>query len=327
MHAQPSSFSSNNLTSDDHVLIRPRTTQSRPMTARPTTAASTSHEASYVVALLEGRGVSREVGLAALNKETGSCILVQVCPRVLVAQELTQNMLLDKDCWLPDICQDASSITLTPTLGCSSTGHLLIITGLCFCQFCFWGYYRKEGQRHPGGNDVAFSGLREGRVSLCSYRADREEVLEWCWRSVFSRISGHGSLVCIEFGYVGLEFVMQLCVEDDERPATILAASDKCAYSHLIASIACAISDDLDYRYYALSSACALFKYAESQMNVRFAPGSLRICYRAVQGTMMIDPDTVKNLELVKNIISRKSNHTLFGYVFSFSYWPCGWQT
>jgi len=110
---------------------------------------------------------------------------------------------------------------------------------------------------------------------------------------------------------------MQLCLEDDERPATILAASNKCAYSHLITSLVCAseMSDNSECRYYALSSACALFKFAESQMNVRFAPGSLRICYRAVEGTMMIDPDTVKNLELVKNITSHKSNHTLFGYV------------
>lgn len=30
---------------------------------------------------------------------------------------------------------------------------------------------------------------------------------------------------------------------------------------------------------------------------------------------MMIDPETVKNLELVRNISARKSNHTLFGCV------------
>ena len=83
-----------------------------------------------------------------------------------------------------DIRQDASSITLTPALGCS-TRHLLIITGLYFCQFCFWGYYLKEGQRHPDGNDVAFSGQRERRVSLCSYGAGREEVLEWWFPGLY----------------------------------------------------------------------------------------------------------------------------------------------
>jgi len=58
---------------------RPWTTQSRPTTARPQTATSVRHEGSYVVAVLEGRGVSREVGIAALDKDTGKVVLVQVC--------------------------------------------------------------------------------------------------------------------------------------------------------------------------------------------------------------------------------------------------------
>ena len=52
--------------------------QSRPRTARPQTAVSVIHEGSYVIALLEGRGVSREVGIAALDKDTGKVMLVQV---------------------------------------------------------------------------------------------------------------------------------------------------------------------------------------------------------------------------------------------------------
>ena len=58
---------------------RPWTAQSRPTTARPQTATSVRHEGSYVVAVLEGRGVSREVGIAALDKDTGKVVLVQVC--------------------------------------------------------------------------------------------------------------------------------------------------------------------------------------------------------------------------------------------------------
>jgi len=56
----------------------PWTAQSRPTTARPQTAVSIVHEGSYVIALLEGRGVSREVGIAALDKDTGKVMLVQV---------------------------------------------------------------------------------------------------------------------------------------------------------------------------------------------------------------------------------------------------------
>ncbi|KAF9523645.1 muts domain V-domain-containing protein [Crepidotus variabilis] len=90
----------------------------------------------------------------------------------------------------------------------------------------------------------------------------------------------------------GLEFVMQLCVENDERAGMIMAVSNK---------------------YYALSAACALFKYVEGRLNTRFAAGSLRVKYIAVEGTMMIDPDTARNLELVGNMTYKKSPHSLFG--------------
>lgn len=61
-----------------NVRRRPWTGHSRPTTARPQTAASVRHEGSYVIAVLEGRGVSREVGIAALDRDTGHVMLVQV---------------------------------------------------------------------------------------------------------------------------------------------------------------------------------------------------------------------------------------------------------
>ena len=51
-------------------------------------------------------------------------------------------------------------------------------------------------------------------------------------------------------------------------------------------------------------------------MNVHFAAGSLRIKYIPVDGTMMIDTDTARNLELVGNNIHQKSTHSLFGLIF-----------
>lgn len=72
---------------------RPWTAQSaRPTTARPQTAASVRHECSFVVAVLEGRGISREVGIAALDRDTGKVILVQVSldPRKLGYMRLTE---------------------------------------------------------------------------------------------------------------------------------------------------------------------------------------------------------------------------------------------
>ncbi len=66
------------------------TGHSRPTTARPQTAASVRHEGSYVIAVLEGRGVSREVGIAALDRDTGHVMLAQVrllfsCNDILVS--------------------------------------------------------------------------------------------------------------------------------------------------------------------------------------------------------------------------------------------------
>ena len=66
-------------------------------------------------------------------------------------------------------------------------------------------------------------------------------------------------------------------------------------------------------RYYALCAASALFKYAELKLNTSFANNSLRIKFTAVDGTMMIDPDTARNLELVGNMTYKKSTHSLFG--------------
>lgn len=66
-------------------------------------------------------------------------------------------------------------------------------------------------------------------------------------------------------------------------------------------------------RYYALSAASALFKHAELKLNTRFAPASLRVRYIPVEGSMMIDPETARNLELVGNMTFKKSLHSLFG--------------
>lgn len=107
----------------------------------------------------------------------------------------------------------------------------------------------------------------------------------------------------------------QLCVRDEERTATILAVSRKCAYIQsmpqfsrrqiLMSSLA---------RYYALSAASAVFKYVEIKLKTQFASASLRIRFAPVEGTMMIDPETVRNLEIVDNMGNARSPHSLFGY-------------
>lgn len=109
---------------------------------------------------------------------------------------------------------------------------------------------------------------------------------------------------------IGLEFVMQLSVNDEERAGTVLAVSNKsgdwCPVLLLLTSF---------HRYYALSAACALFKYAETKLNMRFAAGSLCMRYVPLDGTMLIDPESARNLEIVGNVVHQKSTHSLFGWV------------
>ncbi|KAJ3517535.1 hypothetical protein NMY22_g13946 [Coprinellus aureogranulatus] len=222
---------------------RPTTGRStRPGTARPQTGMSTVlQEGNFVIALLEGRGVSREVGLAALNKDTGEVSLVQIADCQTYVKTLHQMHLhYPTTVLVPDTFFSASDAAFAPSGKRSSTTSLLV------------EYIEEE--------------FPDSQI---------EPVARKYWND-----SG------------GLEFILQLCVEDSERAGTILAVSNK---------------------YYALSAACALFKYTEAKLNTRFAAGSLRIRYVPVEGTMMIDRETALNLELVGNMHSRKSTHSLFG--------------
>ncbi|KAF4566489.1 MutS protein msh4 [Pleurotus pulmonarius] len=214
---------------------RPQT--GRPQTGRPQTAVSVRNEGNFVIALIEGRGVAREVGLAALDKDTGKVVLVQLADCQTYVKTLHQMHL------------HTPSTILLPDTFISGAG--------------------------PHGQPA------QGASLLVEYI--REEF-------PYVQLEPIGRKFWNEAG--GLEFIGQLCVDDDERTATMLAVSTK---------------------YYALSATCALFKYAEIKMNARFASRSLRIRYVPVEGTLMIDPDTVRNLELVASLTHKKSTHSLFG--------------
>jgi DNA mismatch repair protein MSH4 len=110
----------------------------------------------------------------------------------------------------------------------------------------------------------------------------------------------------------GIDLVAQLCVDDEELPATLVTVSQKWAYTPLIRFVL----HFLAFRYYALSAVCALLKYAEMSLNTRYASGSLRIHYAPIEGTMLIDSDSSRNLELVANMSHKKSPQSLFGCVY-----------
>ncbi|CCM03700.1 uncharacterized protein FIBRA_05846 [Fibroporia radiculosa] len=216
------------------------TAQSRLTTARPQTAASSRHEANYIIAVLEGRGVAREVGISALEKETGRVFLAQLADSPTYVKTLHQIHLR------------APSLILVPDTFLSVSDATLA-----------------SGSKRPSSTSVLVQCLME------EFNVPMESVSRKYWNE-----------------NAGLEFVNQLTVDDDERAAMLVAVSSK---------------------YYALSAASALFKHAEAKLNLRFSAASLLIRYVPIDGTMMIDPETARNLELIGNASYKKSSHSLFG--------------
>ncbi|KAL5534740.1 hypothetical protein ACEPAG_1204 [Sanghuangporus baumii] len=240
---QPSTRPQSSVSDRPHISCsEPRTAHStRPAAARPLTAASSRHENSFVVAVIECRGIGREIGIAALDRDTGQVDLIQLTDCQTYVKTLHHlhlhypSLVIVPDTFLSDT--DASVN--------SSTRHAVNATLLVQC-------IQGEFPHVP-----------------------IEPVLRKYWNEES-----------------GLHFVNQLTADSENRAATLLAASSK---------------------YYALSAACALFKHAETRLNTCYAVHSLRIRYTPVEGTMLIDNDTAKNLELVGNMINKKSAHSLFG--------------
>ncbi|KAK7688084.1 hypothetical protein QCA50_008454 [Cerrena zonata] len=237
----------------------PRTAQSRPATARPHTAASSRHTSSYVVAVLEGRGVSRDVGMAALDRDTGKVFLVQLADTTTYVKTLQQLNL------------HTPSLILVPDTFLSASHDPLA-----------------TGGRKPNSTSVLVKRILDEFEGV-----PMEPVMRKYWNET-----------------AGLEFINQLCVEDDERAATVITVANKWVYA--LCLIGSSPYESL-LRYYALSATCALFKHAENKLNTRFSPASLRIRYIQVDGTMMIDPETARNLELVGSMTSKRSTHSLLG--------------
>ncbi|KAL5495776.1 MSH4 [Sanghuangporus weigelae] len=220
----------------------PRTAHStRPATARPLTAASSRHENSFVVAVIECRGIGREIGIAALDRDTGQVDLIQLTDCQTYVKTLHHLHL------------HYPSVVIVPDTFLSDT---------------------------------------DASVNSSTRHAVNASLLVQCIQGEFPHVPIEPVLRKYWNEESGLHFVNQLTADSENRAATLLATSSK---------------------YYALSAVCALFKHAETRLNTRYAAHSLRIRYTPVEGTMLIDNDTAKNLELVGNMINKKSAHSLFG--------------
>jgi DNA mismatch repair protein MSH4 len=109
---------------------------------------------------------------------------------------------------------------------------------------------------------------------------------------------------------LGHQFIAQLCVEHDERAATLVSVTDKSLYAHISASTLLIASVQI---LYTLSHMCS-FQICRNPLQHSLSACSIRICYIPVEGTMVIDPDTVRNLELINSQTRKKSKPSLFGY-------------
>ncbi|XP_073971970.1 mutS protein homolog 4-like isoform X2 [Rhodnius prolixus] len=68
-------------------------------------------------------------------------------------------------------------------------------------------------------------------------------------------------------------------------------------------------------KYYALCAAAALVMYVEHKHRANFMPHTLKVAYESVEGSVIIDLETARRLELVtsENSIMDQNKYTLFG--------------
>ncbi|CAK9781114.1 unnamed protein product [Cutaneotrichosporon oleaginosum] len=90
---------------------------------------------------------------------------------------------------------------------------------------------------------------------------------------------------------MGYEAVKRYCVEDPYKTPFMMVLSD---------------------RYYAQCAAAALLHWLATSHSMSFNCASLKIEYETVRGQMFIDAESVRNLEIVQNNLSKKTPNTLF---------------
>lgn len=82
-------------------------------------------------------------------------------------------------------------------------------------------------------------------------------------------------------------------------------------YSHR--SKAQALETDVKSKFLALSAFAALVDTMEQADGAKFVKGTLRVQYHSVEGVMLLDPATVANLELLRNLRTGDQKLSLFG--------------
>ncbi|KAE8267876.1 hypothetical protein A4X09_0g4461 [Tilletia walkeri] len=291
-----------------------RPPSSRPATSmsmrsnRPTTAASAtkSQPASGICAVIETRGIGREVGIAVLDQDTGKGH-AKVEERRLLADELNVSLLTT-------IFRKSHPLPDTQTY--IKTIQHLSLTGVAVLLA-------------PGNaqNSAAGSALLGERFSQATH--GQNSVLLQCIEEAF----GVGPTHIHRRHWnekEGAAYIQRLIAAEQPAPAPV---NDSEGASTTTSSIkdqsssgkntglgsvsgrvtGTAALTAVSSKYYALSAACALFRYLESAEDSSFRNNSLFIEYRSPEGVLFIGSETVRSLELLENNLNKKSKQCLFG--------------
>ncbi|KAE8249784.1 hypothetical protein A4X06_0g3069 [Tilletia controversa] len=267
-----------------------RPPSSRPPTSmsmrsnRPTTAASanTSQPASGVCAVIETRGIGREVGIAVLDQDTGRVTL----------------------------CQLADTQTYIKTI------QHLSLTGVAVLL--------APGNAQNAGAGSSLLGERFSQATQT-----QSSVLLQCIEEAF----GVGPTHIHRRHWnekEGAAYIQRLIAAEQPAPESSNNSEDTSTSSIKdqsssnkptgLGSVSGRVTGTaaltaVSSKYYALSAACALFRYLESAEDASFRNNSLFIEYRSPEGVLFIGTETVQSLELLENNLNRKSKQCLFDAV------------
>ncbi|SPO41792.1 related to meiosis-specific MutS homolog [Pseudozyma flocculosa] len=239
---------------------------------------------SYICAVLEHRGVGREVGIAAMEKDTGRCILTQFADTQTYVKAIHHLSLHP-----PSAILVPESAVRTPL--------------------------RKGSKATRSADPVRAAdpvATEESVLVKCL-----EDIFELSVtplpRRHWNHEEGARYLDKLLVDDTGQGFVSPPgSVARDSGTGVGASRSNLSSEINAAATTRAAVLEAISTRYYGLSAACALFEYIESVTNRVFSPRSLRIQYVVPDGTVLISSNTARDLELVNNLIDRQSKLCLY---------------
>ncbi|PWN45007.1 hypothetical protein IE81DRAFT_309693 [Ceraceosorus guamensis] len=252
-----------------HGRARPSTAQSA---GRPNTAASELGvpPSSWICAILENRGVGREVGIAAMEKDTGQVIVTQFADTQTYVRTVHHLMLHPPATVLvPDTCASSADYP------------------------------------DPGSNGTAI----ESSILVCTIEDTFDMGILPFARKFWNHEDGAKVLDKVLVDDVLTESMSRERESSNSVDSSAHAGTELLAGATSRVAILKAIGD----RYYALGACGALLKYVERSSNYALIHRSLRVRYSPPDGTMLIDTESARNLELVCNGVDRKSTDCLLG--------------